>query len=49
MQEERQAICKSVFQNGTSETTTEHFTYVWAKLIQQLETTNESRYLLPPV
>ncbi|MCI8688982.1 MAG: hypothetical protein HFF87_01555 [Oscillibacter sp.] len=49
MQEERQELCKSVFQDGSAETDPERFTHVWMELIQQLEATNESRCLLPPV
>ena len=34
---EKNKYCRSIFQDGSSETTVERFTAVWAKLINSLE------------
>ena len=34
---EKNKYCRSIFQDGSSETTVERFTAVWAKLINLLE------------
>ncbi len=33
--------CRSVFQNGTQETTTERYTKIWITLINQIEKSKE--------
>jgi len=45
--EEIKSNCQSIFKNGSSETTVEHYTAAWVRLINLLEKSNNHVTELP--